>query len=276
MSFTATQIQFLQRLLSDRPRSRRGGEVASFFSEHYSLGVAVGRNIEYREADYSSAAALLTAHDLPTRPLGVGASRSEASVFGGISEKMFSVAPHASSVAIKLFGGCSVDGSRLSTPAGGYLVCYPELALKVGCDRILLVENLETFRRLEDYRWIDLGELAVLAIFRGDPTLSTGLAMDVIQKRTESVWAFVDFDPAGLAIANSIPGSRLERVLLPNLEWLRASSDSERGRQLFADQVGQYRAVLTASSHPELQMLWRLMCGVESAVTQERMQAAPG
>lgn len=70
MSFTATQIQFLQRLVRETPRLRRGAEVSRFFCEHFSLGTAVGRHIEYRESHFQAAASLLRAHDLPVEAMG--------------------------------------------------------------------------------------------------------------------------------------------------------------------------------------------------------------
>lgn len=277
MSFTATQIQFLQRLVSERPTQRRAGEVSRFFCEHYSLGTVVGRNIEYREGHHQTAQSLLRAHDLPVAGMSPDARRADVAVYGGLSEKSLSAAPHAKSVAVKFFGGCTADDRPLATPAGSYMVITPALAGRVSCDRLLLVENLETFRCLEDYRWLDLQGLAVMAVFRGDPSLAVGAALEMIRGRDEPIWAFVDFDPAGLVIANSLPHERLERIVLPSAQWLKRAADSARGRQLFADQVDRSSPTLDQSQHPEVQMWWREMRAWRSAVTQERMPyAVPG
>jgi hypothetical protein len=273
MPFSATQIQFLQRLVSERPRQRRAGEVSRFFCEHYSLGTVVGRSVEYRESHHQDAESLLRAHDLPVGAMSPNASRADVAMYGGLSEKSLSTPPHAKSVAVKFFGTCTVDGCPLATPAGSYMVTMPDLAQRVTCDRLLLVENLETFRRLEDYGWIDLQGLSVMAVFRGDPSLAVGDALRVIRSRAEPIWAFVDFDPAGLVIANSLPHERLERVVLPPPHWLEQATDSARGRQLFADQVDRCSPTLD-QSHPHVQVWWRKMRAWKSAVTQERMPQA--
>lgn len=275
MSFSATQIQFLQRLVAERPTHRRAGEVARFFCEHYSLGTVVGRAVEYRDSHFQAARSLLRSHDLPVEGMSPGASRADVAVFGGLSEKSLSAAPHAKSVAVKFFGACKASGHVVETPPGSYMVVSPALAASVSCDRLMLVENLETFRRLEDYAWLDLRGKAVMAVFRGDPSLAIGDALDLVRGRTEPIWAFVDFDPAGLVIANSLPADRLERIMLPSVQWLKQAADTARGRQLFADQMDRCSPTLDQSTHPEITAWWQAMRSWQSAVTQERMSFAP-
>jgi hypothetical protein len=271
MSFSVTQIQFLQRLVSEKPARRSAGESARFLCEHYSIGAAVGRFIEYHDEHHRRAESLLRAHDLPVAFLGTDTSRAEMAAYGGLSEKSMSAAPHAKSVALKFIGNCRLDGRTVGTPAGSYLVATPELARCFACERLLLVENLETFRTLEGYRWIDYENQAVMAVFRGDASLSVGDALELIRTRDEPIWAFVDFDPAGLVIANSLPRERLERLVLPAVTWLRQAADSLRGRQLFADQAPRYSAVLDNSTNEAVRTCWQEMRVLRSAVTQERM-----
>jgi hypothetical protein len=271
MSFTAPQIQFLQRLVSERPAQRRAGDVARHFSEHYSLGTVVGRLVEYRDAHLRLAAALLRTHDLPVSPMAPGASRAEAAVFGGMSEKALSAAPHVGSIGLKCIGLCTLNGEALRTPAGTYLVVTPEVAGRVSCERLLFVENLETFRQLERYDWIDYQGKSVLVIYRGDSALSTGEALEVLRARSEPIWAFVDFDPAGLVIANSLPAGRLERIVLPEEAWLRKAANTSRGRQLFGEQEQGARPSLERATPPDVQRAWAVLAELRSAVTQERM-----
>ncbi|MFZ9890001.1 MAG: DUF7281 domain-containing protein [Myxococcota bacterium] len=236
MTFTSHQIQFLQRLVSERPAQRRVGQVSQHFSEHYCIGTTVGRQVEYRDDHLRMAAELLRTHDLPVSPMAPGASRAEAAAFGGMSEKALSAAPHAGSIGVKCVGSCTLDGVPLCTPEGTYLVVTPQVASRIRCDRLMLVENLETFRQLERYGWIDYCGQSVLVIYRGDSALSVGEALQVIQARDERIWAFVDFDPAGLVIANALPPDRLERVVLPDQAMLRNAADTSRGRELFDEQ----------------------------------------
>jgi hypothetical protein len=135
----------------------------------------------------------------------------------------------------------------------------------------LLVENLETFRNLDQYKWIDYRNEAVAAIYRGDSTISTGDANALLRTRSEPIWAFVDFDPAGLIIANSIPVARLERLILPDWPQLRRLADTARGRQLFDDQFSYAKGVLDKDTSPLLRDAWKVMLELRSGVTQERM-----
>jgi len=276
MSFTTHQLQFLQRLVSERPEQRRAGGVALLLCEHYSLGTAIGSQVVYRAEHLQRAEQLLRAHDLPVEAHVSGASRADMATFGGLSEKSLSVAPHAGSIAVKCVGTCLHDGNALWTPAGSYLVVTPDVGARITCDRLLLVENLETFRQLERYDWIDYHGLAVLAVFRGDSLLSTGDAAALVRQRTERVWAFVDFDPAGLHIASLLPNDRLERIVIPDLAWLQQASKTSRGRQLFADQEPRLRHALDSAEHPEVRALWKELLALRGGVTQERMLSLRG
>lgn len=276
MSFSAQQIQFLQRLVSERPAQRRVGEVSRHFSEHFSIGTTVGRLVAYREDHLRMAAELLRTHDLPVNPMAPGASRAEAAVFGGMSEKALSAAPHSGSIGVKCVGSCALDGVALCTPEGTYLVVTPEVARRIRCDRLMLVENLETFRQLERYGWIDYSGRSVLVIYRGDTALCTGEALEVLRGRTAPIWAFADFDPAGLVIANALPPERLERIVLPNEAWLRKAANTSRGRQLFDEQEAWARPSLERATHPEVRRAWAMLTELRSAVTQERMLSFHG
>lgn len=271
MTFSSQQIQFLQRLVSERPTQRRLGEVSRHFSEHYSIGATVGRQVEYRDDHLRMAAELLRTHDLPVNPMAPGATRAEVAVFGGMSEKALSAAPHAGSIGVKCVGSCTLYRVVLCTPQGSYLVVTPEVAGRIRCDRLMLVENLETFRQLERYGWIDYRGQSVLVIYRGDSALSVGEALQVIRARAEPIWAFVDFDPAGLVIANSLPPQRLERIILPKEAWLRQAAGTSRGRQLFDEQESRARPSLERATHSEVRRAWAVLAELRSAVTQERM-----
>lgn len=271
MSFSASQILFLQRLIKDRPKQRRAGTVSEYFCSHYSLGVLVGRFVEYREEHIAMASAMLRSHDLPVAPLEIGASRADVAAFGGLSEKTFSVAPHADAVAVKCVGGCTLNGDKLWTPPESHLVVTQRLGLSIRCDCLMVVENLETFRQLERYRWIDFMGMAVLVVFRGDSVLPISEAVELVRQRTEPIWAFVDFDPAGLVFANSLSPDRLRRLIFPNERWLREASNTARGRQLFDAQVAGCRDALNKATNPEICAAWRLSQALTSAVTQERM-----
>jgi hypothetical protein len=272
MAFTTTEVSFLQRLVAERPTTRSSGAAATFFCDNHGLGVCIKRRIEYQEKHFEAAERLLRLHDLPVSPLGANSTRSDVAQFGGLSEKSYSTAPHANSVSVKVRGTCYLDDHLLYTPAGAHLVLTTEQALQVTCERLMLVENLETFRYLEEYTWIDSRNLNVLVIYRGDRHAPLGDAASVLVNRCEPVWSFTDFDPAGLAMANAMALDRLERIWLPTQDWLTAAANTARGRELFDTQEAQYSATLDASSIPAVMRAWALMKRLRSGVTQERMR----
>jgi hypothetical protein len=275
MAFSAKEITFLHGLVSKCPPNRLAGDVASYFCENHRLGRLAGRRIEYGQADYRSAEQLLRIHELPVASLGAEALRADVALFGGMSEKSFSRAPHENSVAVKPLGGCTLRQHALHVPAGGYMTLTVEQACQVHCDRLLIVENLETFRWLENYAWIDLKGLRFLVIYRGDADLPLRDAAKVVAQRTERLWAFFDFDPAGLGMASALPADRLELLLLPEKEWLMTNAKTSRGRDLYATQFQQYGALLDRHAGEQIQVAWALMRSLICGVTQERMRDAP-
>jgi len=274
MNFSSVQITFLQRLAAEAPKSRPASATARFFSEHYSIGRATAGAVHYGAEHHAAAEALLRAHQLPVAPLGKNASRAEAAAFGGLSEKAFSVAPRARAVALRCIGDCTLDGHVLYTPDGTHLVTHPEQALSIACERLVLVENFETFQQLLSYRWIRWGAAATLVIYRGDPEHPNQHAAHVVQNRSEPVAGFFDFDPAGLMMAQAIPAGRFEGFILPDQVWLRTACDTPHGRQLYDRQVGVYGAALDTISAPLIREPWAFMKSLSSAVAQERMRSA--
>lgn len=271
MSLSSTEIRFLQRLVADRPATRAGNITARSMSTNFGLGLSTGRNIEYGEQDWQRAEQLLRSHDIPTTKLDEGAGRIELAAYGGVSEKSFSQAPHADTVAIRCMGHCELDGRELHTPEGGYLALTVEAAARIQCDRLMVVENLATFRHLECYAWLDSKGSNVLVVYRGDTIFNARDAQTLLLGRSEPIWAFFDFDPQGLMLANALPHDRLERIVAPDLDVLAGLCDTVRGRELFHDQVGGCQAQLDASQHPAVAPLWVLMKRLRSGATQERM-----
>ena len=273
MSLNANQAKFLQRLVEEKP-ARRRSDVAEFFAAQYGIGKLVGREVIYALDDWERAAQFLDNLGIARRRLDERARRAETIEFSGISEKSFGQSPHRNSVAVKAaFGDSGLGGSKLFSPDGGYLVLTVEDAIGVQCERLLVVENLETFRNLAKYRWIDYQGMATLAIYRGERLFNTADAGAVIEARSESVVAFVDFDPAGLAIANRLP--RLERLLIPDLAWLRAAVGRTRRSDLFDKQVAQSAASLEAAAHPDICGAWAAMKELRRGFPQEWMEGAP-
>lgn len=136
---------------------------------------------------------------------------------------------------------------------------------------MLVVENLESFRFLERNRWIDYQGKSVLAIFRGDNGFRADAALKAIESRADPVWAYFDFDPAGLGMASGLP--RLERLLLPPEPVLSASARRANQVHLFSDQIAQWAPTLDADNREIFKAPWRHMQLMCMGLAQEHMDS---
>lgn len=270
MAFDANELRFLQRLVKDRPPRAPMSKVAAWFSEHHGMGVIFARHIEYQAHHHGMAEQLLRAHDMPVAALSPGASRADAAAFVGMSEKTQSRPPMSDAVAMKTIGQGNLAGWEGVGWGGAYVVGTIAQASAVVADRVMVVENLETFRWLEEYRWIATGGLRILVLYRGDRETSLRDSAAVLSARTEPVWGFYDFDPAGLGMANALP--RLELVVLPSFRWLAGVAKGARSVALYEASRPQYEAQLNRSVHPEVAAAWALMTSLRGGVSQEAMR----
>lgn len=274
MTLTSVQITFLRRIAADKPSKGAASAVAVFFAAQHHIGYRLGRSCEYLPQHHDLAARLLATLKLPLAARAPGTLRCEAAETPGVSEKHRTLAPHRDSVAVKpVAGQCLLaDGAPFTIPPESYAVLTVEQALRISTQRLLVVENLETFRLLERYRWIDYQGLSVLAIYRGDQRLRLDEAAAVVAQRSEPTWMFADFDPAGLAMAARLP--RLERVVLPDTAWLADTTRASRRDNLFANQFEQYGATLARECNPLIRPLWQLMNDLKLGLPQEGMASA--
>lgn len=271
MALTVTQMKFLQDLIETRPPYRLAGQAATFLADHFAIGRIEGRRVEYDQPHFEAAYQLLKNENLPTARLGSGSRRAQSSGYSSLSEKYATVAPHRDSIAVRVASGkCRLDDVEVCTPAGTYMVANIETAMRISTDRLMVVENLETFRHLEKQRWIDYGGLNVLAIFRGDTRFSTGEVPVLLSRRSEPVWAFYDFDPAGLALANMSP--RLEKIVSPPSQWLIPAARRAKRSDLYQDQFCQYEATLNIATDSQVLELWGWMREIQVGYPQEWME----
>lgn len=268
MHFTAIQIRFLQDLHALEPVDKATSQVAEYFFDNYRLGRRARSGFTYTALDHASARNLLSTNNLPIVQ-GVLGTRFESAKSDN-SEKMFSVAPHDDSIAIKVIGNCMLDGRPLWTPPGTYLVVRFADGLRIQCDAVMVVENFEPFRRLEEFAFMPVTENA-LVVYRGDGLWTGDHASRLVSQRKEPKWAFFDFDPAGLAMALAL--ENLQRLVLPPIDWLVANGKTSRGRQLFNDQLWQREKSLDNTTDPLVGKAWRAMSAMCGAVTQEKMHA---
>lgn len=271
MTLSYQEQKYLQRLVVDRPSRRNTGAVAKGLSAKYGLGHPSGNVIFYMPNHWDQAERLLHSHELPVQALGAAATRAAAAQYGGMSEKSGTRAVHNGEVAIKLLGACTWRGQPIVLPPQMCIVVKVQELHAIDCDVLCLVENWEAFTDLHRYAWLVLGQRRVMAVFRGDNLYSPAHVKSVLEARVEPLWAFVDFDPAGLGIAEGLPGSRIEKVVLPPWDWLKQASCNPIGRGLYDAQVGQWSRVLDAAASPVVREAWGYLRTWGFGMTQERM-----
>jgi hypothetical protein len=133
----------------------------------------------------------------------------------------------------------------------------------------MVVENFETFRRLESYHWIDYQGQDVLAIFQGDNVFRQTTQLEIVRQRLEPVWAFFDFDPAGLGMGRNLP--RLEKIVLPDHDVLAEKTKRARRQALYIEQISQWGNAIESDLRDLVSTPWRLMKGLKSGLPQEWM-----
>lgn len=274
MSFEPNEVEFLRRLVADMPAARPASvKIAAYFEAEHGIGVTIGRRIEYRTRDFEKVAALLKNEGLDLGRLPPDTLRSATSGAGSLSEKHGTTRPHANSVLVKAASGaCSLNGVELSLPRGGYHVLLYQDAVQIDCDVVMVIENLETFRYIGDYEWIDYRNRSVLAVFRGDNLFRTDDALKVIEAKSV-IWYFGDFDPAGLGMAVALANRcGLERLIHPPEDWLKRECAARGLVKLYGDQVGQYKRSLDGEKRDDVAALWSVMRQCQAGIPQERMR----
>ena len=270
MNLTHARVEFLRHLAKLRPADKSYSESARFFSEHASIGQPKGRRYLYETTDYERAALVLANHGVALDAPKERGRRSQAPLQYNTDEKRGAVSPYSDSLAVKSVSGCCIlDGALLTT--SGHTVLGLEEALRVSCTRLLVVENVETFRFLERARWIDFQGQDVLAVLHGDPTHRHGEMRELLRRRTEPVWAYFDFDPAGLGFASGLP--RLERIVLLPEEQLVELARKAQQVELFTRSLPQWGALLERNDSPLVKPWWCLMKQLRLGLSQELMDS---
>ncbi|MDR7152040.1 hypothetical protein J2W49_004016 [Hydrogenophaga palleronii] len=270
MNFTHYQITFLRHLASGVAAEKAATQAADFFHTQHGLGQRAGSRYLYGEIDTDRARQLLINRGIALASAVQALRRSDAANNNPGNEKSGTLSPHFDSVAIKTaHGQCLLE--RVPVARSGYQVVTLDQANSVRTDVLLVVENLESFRFLERNCWIDFQEKSVLAVFRGDNVLRADIATRLLESRTEPVWAYFDFDPAGLGMAARLP--RLERLLLPPEGILSAAARRSNQVHLFADQMAQWATTLDADGREMLTTPWRHMQRIRMGLAQEHMDA---
>ncbi|WP_200157833.1 DUF7281 domain-containing protein [Allochromatium vinosum] len=268
-----TQVRALLRVVQSPETLFKASQVLREISEDYHLGYPKGASLVFEIEDKRQLRALLQAEgiDPQTDPSAWDGLSRAAALRLGPNEKLARTPVKRGRVAIKTLVGqpLRLAGDRLRLPPGCHLdVEAATVATLLDHRTVLLVENWECFERIHDVD-LDLAPAGEnpLVVWRGDASRTRpDHALALLEALDGPVWAFVDYDPAGLLIAVRLP--RLAGLIAPSPERLEA--DLARGlAERYRDQLPQSGAVLDASEYESIRRLWALIQRHGRALPQE-------
>jgi hypothetical protein len=267
-------VRALLRVVQSEDERFAASGVLKDFSAAYRTGSSKGAGLLFDQEDKARIREILTAEgiDPGTAPAAWdGISRARA-LHLGPDEKFASRPVKRQRVAIKTLPGrpLHIDGQALLLPPGCHLDVDGSMATDLLVHQtVLLVENWEPFNRIQDIE-LDLSAAGdnPLVVWRGDRSdTRTDHALALLGALDVPVWAFVDFDPAGLMIAAGLP--RLAGIVAPEPERLERDLDHGLAER-YQDQLPMAAAFLDACTCEPVRMLWAIIRRHGRALPQER------
>lgn len=267
-------VKALLRVIQSDSERFSGSKVLRDFSDGYRIGRVKGVGLLFDQADKARIAEVLSMEGIdPATPPDAWdqLSRADASRLGP-NEKFASAPVKRRRVAIKTLRDrpLLLDGRQAVLPPACHLDADgPSIVERIGHDTVLLVENWECFDRIDlvDLDFSPAGPNP-LVIWRGDSSSTRAdHALALVQSLPCPVWAFVDYDPAGLLIAARLP--RLAGVIAPPTS--RLTQDLQNGlRDRYEEQLPMAASALDDDPRESIQRLWRLLRSSGRAIPQER------
>lgn len=270
--------QSLLRIVQSAPEREAFAASAMLraFAEESGIGILIGKQVLFPPTHKDRLRAWLLADQIdpttaPEAWSGVG--RAEALAIGP-DEKWAGQQVRAQRVALKTLGGkpLMVGESALHLPAQSNLEwLVADAARRLAHDAVIVVENWETFDRIDDLE-VDFAPAGAnpLVIWRGGGLrATTGAAMQFLAAYGRPVWSAPDYDPEGLAIASRFP--HLVGILTPSFEILSARLEQSRLSDRYRQQLPGAQATLDSATNPEIIALWRLVRRAGKALPQEML-----
>lgn len=242
----------------------------------FGIGTRRGKSAYFTTKDKGEIRAWLEAKgfslDQRVQP---GMSRSERLAITP-NEKAGGEAIKRNRVSIKALAGqpLIIGEQHLLLPTESHLdVDWTKVVGQIRHTCILVVENYENFNRIHETKF-DLTDRfqSPLVVYRGDPNESRiDNVLKFLAEAELPVLAFMDADPAGVAIASQFPN--LFGMVLPpikNLEEQLTNTKTAR-KNLFMDQYPVYgQALDQLSSGNPCKSVWQLISKYAAGVVQER------
>ena len=267
-------VSLLNIYHAGKPRVAASAALTQFVEE-YNIGQRVGAALAFSEGDRQAIGQLLLSE------AGIDAAATHADQWSGLSraaslahadnEKISDAAVRQHRVAVKaLAHHClRLDGQRIALPPGANLdLDWRWLAPRCEHASVLLVENWEAFEAVHQVTF-DLSRAGVnpLVLFRGSPVYRQDHATALLERLAVPVFALVDYDPAGLVIAQSLP--HFAGLMAPPLPQLVRALGSCTNHARYRSQLAQAQAVLDKAVHPDIVAHWQLLQAHGKALPQE-------
>lgn len=257
---------------SDKTR-HANSRVLSQFVEEYNIGQRVGASLTFSGVDKEDIRQLLLASEgidaaIATPDQWVGLTRTESLAYGG-NEKLTDSSVRSDRVAIKALPGrpLMLDGQSITLPDGVNLDLDWRWLIS-DHKTVLLVENWEAFNGIHQVTF-DLSRAGEnpLVVFRGSPVYRQDYVVSLLSRLAVSVYAFVDFDPAGLVIAQSLPF--FSGLIAPPVEELELALAETKNHNRYLGQLPEAKGVLDVTSNQEIAEHWRRLQAYGKALPQE-------
>jgi hypothetical protein len=259
---------------SEKSKFSTSAILARFVAD-YNIGHPVGVSLYFSEQDKTEIRALLLASEAinaeeTTSKQWDGLSRTESLAFGS-NEKLTAAAVRSERIAVKSLPGrpLLMDGKEIHLPVGANIdMNWQHLSKNCGHSTILIVENWEAFDNVHDTTF-DLSAAGdnPLVVFRGSPVYRQDYVVFLLKALQIPVFAFVDFDPAGLVIAQSLP--HFVGLISPPVEELQRALKACKNYDRYRNQLPQAQACLDAATHDQIMVHWQLLQKHGKALPQE-------
>ena len=160
----------------------------------------------------------------------------------------------------------------LASPRSPILMNFREISDLFEFRSVVVVENLECFLFFDQINGIDfsVADPESLVVFRGEksPEISTGSVYEFLRSlHACPVFAFVDYDPAGMVIASGLPG--FSKLIMPHDEHHLETLMRKSGRaSLFNEQQRQLKT-LSALKNPAFKKIQDLLLHIGKGLPQE-------
>lgn len=274
-------INTLLRIFHSPDTRFASGRAISAFCAEYNLGVRQGSSLVFNDAHKAEIGRILKGE------LGIDPATTTADSWKGLGraeslmlardEKLTSRTVGDGRLRLKALPGrvLRVAGGSWSLPDRADLGMDLSAVLEseIGHDALLVVENLQTFDDIHTVGPEVMGNLSAhdpLVIYRGDT--QGGARADAVHALVKDtklpVFAFVDYDPAGLIIALGLP--RLEGILAPRLQDLMLLIQAYGLTKRYLTQAAAAAHALEAlEEHSHIAALWNVIRTAGKALPQE-------